>query len=167
MFSVSCSQHSFALQSPPFTWSFVSVVESLSLPSGFWLRSTTATRWSAASATPASTPGPPTAERRSAVTPQTSGPRRSWSKLYSWIVGEETCRVGTLHYGLICFKDDSRIKTFNLYWRSTYVEQSIYSRRQTRSRTGFYCVMKIHVKRLRSLCISGHASQDALSGGFL
>ena len=83
-------QTNLSRKNQPFTWCCVCVVVSLSLPFVSWPRSTMPTRWFAASATPGFTPGLPTAARRSAVTPQTSDPRRSWSKHWlcpnSWSV---------------------------------------------------------------------------------
>ncbi|PKX89556.1 uncharacterized protein P174DRAFT_454592 [Aspergillus novofumigatus IBT 16806] len=68
--------------SPLSTWSSVCVVVSLSPLSRLSLPSTTARSPSAASATPVFLPVPPTAVRRSAVTPTSCAPRRSSSKRF-------------------------------------------------------------------------------------
>ena len=55
---------------------------SLSQLSVFWPKNTTPTRWFAANATLGSILVQPTAARSPVDTPQTSGPKRSWSKLH-------------------------------------------------------------------------------------
>ena len=72
--------HKFYSRNLPCTWSFVSVAVSSSPPLRPLLPNTTARRWSAESATPVYPPEPPTAVRRSAVTPTSSDPRRRSSK---------------------------------------------------------------------------------------
>ena len=63
-------------------WCCVFVVVSLSQLSVFWPKNTTPTRWFAANATLGSILVQPIAARSPVDTPQTSGPKRSWSKLH-------------------------------------------------------------------------------------
>ena len=69
-------------QNQLFIWCCVFVVVSLSQLSVFWPKNTTPTRWFAANATLGSILVPPIAARSPVDIPPTSGPKRSWSKLY-------------------------------------------------------------------------------------
>ena len=91
-------------QSRPSTWCCGCGAASSSPRCASSPRSTTATRWSAASATPASTRGPLTAASASAVTRTTCAPRRSWSK--RCVSG--VCRVGR--------RSDKQINYENQSW---------------------------------------------------
>jgi len=65
-----------------FTWCCVSEVVWSNPPWGCWLKNTTLIRWFAGSVMLAFTPELPIAAKSHVVTPQTSAPKRSWSKVW-------------------------------------------------------------------------------------